>query len=313
MAERHFHMDEDTQRISLRLAVSAGLTVCLVAAEIAAGLFANSLALLTDAAHNATDVIALGLSWYAVRLALRPAHSGKTYGYHRAGILAALVNSTALVVVALGVFYEVYRRIVSPPEVRAGVLAIVAFAAFAVNLAAALLLRRGSERDLNLRSVFVHLMGDVFSTLGAAIAGVAIALTGWNGWDAVAGALIGVLILWNAWGILRATIHILLESTPEDIDVERMVADVLQVQGVRGVHDLHVWSITREMRSLSAHILVGEMTVRESAAVQIAVGTLLCDQYGIQHSTLQMECDGCLPDALYCDMAANPNITKSAN
>jgi cobalt-zinc-cadmium efflux system protein len=307
MAKRHFHMDEDAQGISLRLALSAGLTVCLVAAEIVAGLFANSLALLTDAAHNATDVLALGLSWYAVRLALRPAHSGKTYGYHRAGILAALVNSTTLVLVALGIFYEVYRRISAPPEVRAGVLAAVASAAFVINLAAALLLRRGSERDLNLRSVFVHLLGDVFSTLGAAVAGVAIALTGWSGWDALAGALIGVLILWNAWGILRATIHILLESTPEDIDVERMLADVLRVEGVRGVHDLHVWSITREMRSLSAHILVGEMTVRESAAVQIAVGTLLCDKYGIQHSTLQMECDGCLPDTLYCDMAPAAN------
>jgi cobalt-zinc-cadmium efflux system protein len=150
-------------------------------------------------------------------------------------------------------------------------------------------------------------MGDVFSTLGAVAAGIGIALTGWTGWDALASALIGVLILWNAWGILRETIHILLESTPEDIDPERLVRDVLGVDGVRGVHDLHVWSITREMRTLSAHILVGEMSVRESAAVQIAVGTLLCDKYGIQHSTLQMECEGCLPDTLYCDMAANAN------
>jgi cobalt-zinc-cadmium efflux system protein len=305
MTEHHSHMEEGAQGVSLRLALSAGLTVCLVAAEVAAGLFANSLALLTDAAHNATDVLALGLSWYAVRLALRPAHSGKTYGYHRAGILAALVNSTTLVLVALGVFYEVYRRVIAPPEVRAGVLAAVAAAAFAINLATALLIRRGSERDLNLRSVFVHLMGDVFSTLGAVAAGVAIALTGWSGWDALAGALIGVLILWNAWGILRETIHILLESTPEDIDVDRMLADVLRVSGVHGVHDLHIWSITREMRTLSAHILVGEMSVRESAAVQIAVGTLLCDKYGIQHSTLQMECENCLPDGTYCDMAAS--------
>ncbi len=303
MTDHHFHMEENAQGVSLRLALSAGLTVCLVAAEITAGLFANSLALLTDAAHNATDVVAMVLSWYAVRLALRPAHSGKTYGYHRAGILAALVNSTTLVLVALGVFYEAYRRMVAPPEVRAGVLVAVASVAFGINLVTALLIRRGSERDLNLRSVFVHLMGDVFSTLGAAAAGVAIALTGWGGWDALAGALIGLLILWNAWGIMRATIHILLESTPEDLDVERMVKDVLQVGEVRGVHDLHVWSITREMRTLSAHILVGEMTVRESTAVQIAVGTLLCDKYGIQHSTLQMECENCLPDTLYCDMA----------
>ena len=200
-----------------------------------------------------------------------------------------------------------YRRIITPPEVRAGILTGVAAGAFVINLVTALLIRRGSERDLNLRSVFVHLMGDVFSTLGAAVAGVAIAFTGWSGWDALAGALIGALILWNAWGILRETIHILLESTPEDIDVERMVEDILRVEGVRGVHDLHVWSITREMRTLSAHILVGEMSVRDSAAVQIAVGTLLCDKYGIQHLTLQMECENCLPDTLYCDMGPGAN------
>jgi len=307
MSERHFHIGEGAQGVSVRLGVSAGLTICLVAAEVVAGLLANSLALLTDAAHNATDVVALALSWYALHLAQRPAHSGKTYGYHRAGILAALVNSTTLVLVALGVFYEAYRRLGAPPEVRAGILIAVAAGAFGINLATALLIRRGSERDLNLRSVFVHLMGDVFSTLGAVAAGIGIALTGWAGWDALASALIGVLILWNAWGILRETIHILLESTPEDIDPERLVRDVLGVNGVRGVHDLHVWSITREMRTLSAHILVGEMSVRESAAVQIAVGTLLCDKYGIQHSTLQMECDRCLPDTLYCDMAPNAN------
>jgi cobalt-zinc-cadmium efflux system protein len=300
-------MEEDARGISARLAASAGLTLGLVAAEVVAGLLANSLALLTDAAHNATDVLALALSWYAVRLALRPAHAGKTYGYHRAGILAALVNSTTLVLVALGVFYEAYRRFLAPPEVRAGILIAVAAIAFGINLATALLIRRGSDHDLNLRSVFVHLMGDVFSTLGAVAAGIGIALTGWAGWDALASVLIGVLILWNAWGILRETIHILLESTPEDIDPERLVGDVLAVKGVRGVHDLHVWSITREMRTLSAHILVGEMSVRESAAVQIAVGTLLCDKYGIQHSTLQMECDGCLPDTLYCDMTPNGN------
>jgi cobalt-zinc-cadmium efflux system protein len=300
----HTHLEDGAQGASRRLGFSAALTLALVAVEAGAGLFANSLALLTDAAHNVTDVIALGLSWYAMRLALRPAHSGKTYGYHRAGILAALVNSTGLVLIALGIFYEAYRRLLQPPEVDPGILAGVAAAAFAVNLAAALLIRRGSEHDLNLRSAFVHLMGDVFSTLGAIAAGAAIALTGWNGWDALASALIGVLILWNAWGILRETVHILLESTPADVDPERLVADLLRVDGVRGVHDLHIWSITRSLRTLSAHILVGDISVRESAAVQAAIDLLLCDRYGIQHATLQMECENCLPDKLYCDLAA---------
>jgi cobalt-zinc-cadmium efflux system protein len=293
--------------ISLRLAIAAGLTAALVVVEAGAGLFANSLALLTDAAHNLTDVIALGLSWLAVRLALRPAHSGKTYGYHRAGILAALVNSTALALIALGIFYEAYLRLGNPPEVQSGVMAVVAAVALAINLGTALLIRRGSQQDLNLRSAFVHLMGDVFSTLGALAAAGAIALTGWTGWDALAGMLIGLLILWNAWGILRETVSILLESTPLDIDLDRLVADLLQVEGVRGVHDLHVWSITRRLRTLSAHILVGEITVRQSADIQAAIDLLVCDRYGINHSTLQMECENCLPDALYCDMAADPS------
>lgn len=302
----HSHLEEGAQGISRRLGIAAGLTLALVIVEAGAGLFANSLALLTDAAHNISDVVALGLSWYALRLALRPAHSGKTYGYHRAGILVALINSTGLVLIALGIFYEAYRRFLQPPDVNTGILTGVAAAAFVINLATALLIRRGSEHDLNLRSAFVHLMGDVFSTLGAIAAGVGIALTGWGGWDALASVLIGILILWNARGILYETVHILLESTPPDVDPERLVADLLQVEGVHGVHDLHIWSITRSLRTLSAHILVGDISVRESAAVQAAIDLLLCDRFGIQHATLQMECENCLPDNLYCDMAANP-------
>jgi len=298
----HSHLDEGADGISVRLGVAAGLTITLVAVEAVAGLLANSLALLTDAAHNVTDVIALGLSGYALRLTMRPAHPGKTYGYHRAGILAALVNSTGLVLIAAGIFYEAFRRFRQPPEVDPAVLTGVAAAAFAINLATALMIRRGSHADLNLRSTFVHLMGDVLSTAGAVAAGGAIALTGWNGWDPLVSVLIGVLILWNARGILRETVHILLEGTPEDIDPERLVADVRRVDGVLGVHDLHVWSITRNLRTLSAHILVGDITVRQSAAIQAAIDLLLCDRYGIRHATLQMECENCLPDTLYCDM-----------
>lgn len=300
----HAHLDNGEQRLSRRLGIAAGLTLVLVAVEMTAGLAANSLAILTDAAHNVTDVIALGLSWIALRLALRPAHSGRTYGYHRAGILAAMVNSTGLVLIALGIFYEAYRRFQQPPEVNTGIMAAVAAAAFVINLATALLIRHGSEHDLNIRGAFIHLMGDVFSTLGALVAAGAIALTGWMGWDAMVSILIGVLILWNAWGILRETVNILTESTPLDINPEKLVDDLLQVEGVHGVHDLHVWSITRSLRSLSAHILVGEISIRESAVIEAAIDLLLCDRYGIRHSTLQMECENCLPDKLFCDMAA---------
>src|SRR3989304_2410809 len=150
-----------------RLALSLGLTAGFVVVEIIAGIIGNSLALLTDAAHNFTDVIALGLSWYAVKLATQPAHAGKTFGYHRAGILVALINSTTLVLIALGIFYEAYRRIIS----------------FLINAGTAWLVKSGSEYDLNLRSAFLHLMGDVMSTLGAVIAGVIIFFTNWNWLD----------------------------------------------------------------------------------------------------------------------------------
>src|SRR5512133_397829 len=225
----HSHFGDLAKQTAPRLALSLGLTALFVFFEAAAGFFGNSLALLTDAAHNLTDVIALTLSWYAIRLAARPANSNKTYGYHRAGILIALVNSTTLVVISLGIFYEAYVRFISPPEVNSGILVGVGLVAFIINLVTALLVKQGSEHDLNLRSAFVHLMGDVLSTVGAVIAGVVIYFTNWNWLDPLVSVLIGFLILYNAWGILKDAIDILLEATPRDVDVQAMVRDIAQV------------------------------------------------------------------------------------
>ncbi len=182
--------------------------------EFSVGLRANSLALLSDAGHNLTDVIALGLSWVALRLSQRPADASRTFGYHRAGILAALFNSSSLVIIALLIFLEAYKRLLMPLEVQSGLLIGVGLVAFLLNTVTAWLVWRGSEHDLNLRSAFVHLMGDVLSTIGAVLAGVLILFSGWNWLDPLVSVLIGALILWNALGILRATIAILLESTP---------------------------------------------------------------------------------------------------
>src|SRR3972149_2848037 len=261
----HSHFRDLADQTTKRLALSLGLTAGFVVVEIIAGIIGNSLALLTDAAHNFTDVIALGLSWYAVKLATQPAHAGKTFGYHRAGILVALINSTTLVLIALGIFYEAYRRIISPSEVNAPILIGVGIIAFIINAGTAWLVKRGSEHDLNLRSTFLHLMGDVMSTLGAVIAGVIILFTNWNWLDPLVSVLIGVFILWNAWGILRQSIHILLESTPESIDLDSMVEILLKVDGVRGVHDLHVWSINESLRALSAHIVTDDISISAGA------------------------------------------------
>src|SRR5512139_388116 len=290
------------QAATRRMALALFITLGFVVIEAAAGIIANSLALLTDAAHNLTDVIALALSWYAVRLTLRPAHSGRTYGYHRAGILIALFNSTTLVLIALGIFYEAYQRLLNPPPVAGGLMTVVAALAFIVNLGTALLVRPGSDHDLNQRSAFIHLAGDAISTLGALMAGVLIMLTGWTILDPLVSVLIGLLIIWNAWLIIRESVEILLEGTPRDIDVEAMVANIQQIDGVRGVHDLHVWSITRNMRALSAHVLVDDEPISVGAGIQRRINDVLRTQYNIAHATLQLECVGCEPDTLYCEL-----------
>ena len=305
MAHEHTHITDLSRSTTRRLAISLGLTAVFVVFELAAGLFANSLALLTDAAHNLTDVLALALTWWALRVTIRPAHSGKTYGYHRAGILVALVNSTTLVIIALGIFYDAYRRLLAPSEVKADVLIGVGMVAVVVNLVTALLVRRGSQDDLNLRSAFLHLMGDVLSTVGAVVAGIVIHFTGLNWLDPLVSIFIGLLILWNAWGILRESANILMEATPADVDVDAVVTGILHVEGVRGVHDLHIWSISRGLRTLSAHILTDDIHLSEGTKIQAAVSELLDHAYGIAHATLQLECEGCVPADLYCDITVN--------
>ncbi len=298
----HSHLREAAKQTTTRLSLSLFLTLAFVVIEAGAGIFANSLALLTDAAHNLTDVIALGLTWFAVRITAQPANSKKTYGYHRAGILVALLNSTTLVLISLGIFYEAYHRFITPPEVQASVLIGVGLIAVVINLVTALLVHRGSQSDLNLRSAFVHLMGDVLSTIGAVIAGVIIYFTDANWLDPFVSVLIGFLILYNAWGILRDAIDILLEATPRDVNIKNMVDDIVQVDGVLGIHDIHVWSLTQSLRTMSAHILTNDLHISAGAGIQRQISEIVRHRYNISHATLQLECVDCFPDSLYCDL-----------
>lgn len=294
-----------------RLMLALIVTAAFVVLEAAAGFLSNSLALLSDAAHNLTDVIALGLSWYAMRLSRRPANHAKTFGYHRAGILTALVNSTTLVLIAIFIFYEAYQRLRQPEAVQSSLMIGIAALAFVVNLGTAWLIRQ-HDGDLNAKSAFVHLVGDAVSTLGAFIAGIGIALTGWSALDPLASALIGLLILVSAWGILRETVDILLEGTPRGVEMDALVGDLMQVAGVRGVHDLHAWSITSNLRALSAHILTNDITVAQGATIQRDINLLLLNKYQIAHSALQLECEGCQPDELFCELEMNGHSHKVA-
>ena len=245
----------------------------------------------------------MALSWWALRLTSQPANQNKTYGYHRAGILAALANSTTLVVIALGIFYEAYHRFINPPDVQADVLIGVGVLAVLINVVTALLVRRGAEHDLNIRAAFLHLMGDVLSTVGAVVAGVIIRFTAWNWLDPLVSVLIGFLILWSAWSIVRESVEILMEGTPTDIDMEAMIRDITSVDGVHNVHDLHVWSITQNMRTLSAHLVTDDLAISEGSSIQSRVNEVLFHGYNVSHATLQLECVDCEPNMLYCAFA----------
>lgn len=298
----HIHFNDAAKQTIGRLSLSLFLTLAFVFAEAAAGLFANSLALLTDAAHNFTDVIALGISWYAVHLTTQPSNSKNTYGYHRAGILAAMLNSTTLVLISLGIFYEAYRRFINPSQVNSLILISVGFLAFMVNLVSTLLLHQSNKNDLNLRSAFLHMIGDVASAVGAVVAGVIIYFTHANWLDPLISVLIGCLILYNAWGILRETVDILLESTPRDVDMSAMVRDLMQIKGVIGIHDLHVWSITHGLRTMSAHVLTEDVSISCGTDIQRQINEIAIQHYNIGHATLQLECVNCEPNSLYCDI-----------
>ncbi|MGE5265541.1 MAG: cation diffusion facilitator family transporter [Acidobacteriota bacterium] len=297
-------MTLSSKRVSTRFKVAIVLTVLFVMGEAAAGLYANSLALLSDAAHNFTDVLALGLSLYALYLSARPSNATKTFGYHRAGILAALVNATTLIGIALLIFYEAYERLVAPPPIQEQVMMIVAGVGFVINTSIAFFLRHFAQ-DLNVRSAFIHMVGDALSTLGVVIAGFAIHLTGWEILDPLASVLIGVLIAVSSWGILREGINVLLEGTPTGIDMEAMVRDLMGIDGVQGVHDLHAWSISSSMHALSAHVLTDDVSLSRGADIQREINQVLIERYHIGHTALQLECEGCSPDTLYCELGAN--------
>lgn len=293
-------------KMSRRLEIALVVTALFVLGEAAAGIYSNSLALLSDAAHNFTDALALGLSLYALRLSQRPANPNKTFGYHRAGILAALVNAATLIGIGALIFYEAIRRIAAPPEVREEIIVIVALVAFAMNTFIALALRQPGTRDLNVRSAFVHMAGDALSTLGVIAAGIAISLTGLRVLDPLASILIGAIIVWSSWDIVRETVNILLEGTPRGIDMDAMVRDLMRIDGVRGVHDLHAWSINSNLRTLSAHVLTGDVSISAGATIQREINQVLLQRYAIAHTALQLECEDCNPDALYCELGNSP-------
>ncbi|MCL6636413.1 MAG: cation diffusion facilitator family transporter [Alicyclobacillus sp.] len=263
------------------------LTLLVLAAEIAAGWLAHSLALWSDAGHVLTDLGAIGLSWYTLQQAQRPANPRLTFGYHRSGILAALLNGLTLLAVTLFIVVEAYRRLQHPQPVAGGWMLAGALLSLMVNLYLALSLRH--EHDLNVRSAVLHMVGDAAASAAVVVAALAMSVTGWYALDPLLSAGIAVLIAWGAWRVLRQTVHILMEGMPAGIELQQVVAAVKSVPGVHGVHDIHVWSISSGRNALSCHLVIdGNLTVRESQAILGEVEHRLL-HLGIGHVTLQAE------------------------
>ena len=267
------------------LRISLGVTALYIALLVVAGIRAHSLALLSEAGHNLSDFLALLLSLVAVYLESRPPSATKTYGYRRAGVLAALVNSISLVVVSCFIFYEAFRRLRHPEPVAAGLMIWVAAAGVAMNGAIALLLWR-SGRDVNVRSALLHEVGDTVSTAAVIVGGWAILGTGQYWIDPALSFGIGALILWSSFGIVRET---LIEGTPRGMSLDEVEAAVRAITGVADVHDLHVWSIGSENHALSAHVKIADMATSESDAILRAINETLGQGFGIHHTTIQLE------------------------
>jgi len=281
----HIHGGRSPSRV---LKISLGVTLAYIALLVVAGLRAHSLALLSEAGHNLSDFLALLLSLVAVYLQSRPASSTKTYGYHRAGVLAALVNASSLVVVSFFIFYEAFRRLQYPEQVHASVMMWVAGAGVVMNGAIALLLYRAG-RDVNIRSALLHEVGDTLSTAAVIAGGWAILVTQ-NYWiDSVLSVGIGVLILWSGFGIVRETLNILLEGTPRGMKLERIEGAIRAVEGVNDVHDLHVWSIGSETHALSCHISIADIPPSVSERILRDVKERLLHDFRIDHTTIQFE------------------------
>ncbi len=271
------------------LGIALAITTTFLIAEVIGGVLTGSLALLADAGHMATDVAALALALFAGWLARRPATPARSFGYHRAEVLAALLNAASLVAISIYIFWEASKRIGDPPAVDSAPMLIVAFAGLAANAVSAWILSRGGghQHDLNTRGAFLHVVGDMLGSVGAIVAALVMLATGWYLADPLLSAGIGLLILWGSWRLLRESVDVLLEATPVHVDPAEVRRAMIGVDGVAGVHDLHVWTVTSGFVAMSSHV---EVTNRRAwQAVLSDLSELLRERFGIAHVTLQPE------------------------
>lgn len=288
------------QTVSRKLLVSSLVTFVFMVAELTVGILSNSLALIGDALHNFTDVLALLLALFGVRLARRPANAVKSYGYQRAGVLTAFVNAGTLMAFTIFIFVEAAQRFRIPEAVNAKTMLITASVAVVLNAAIAWSLRTDRQSDLNIQSAVLHMIGDAASSAGIILAAVLIRETKMVFWDPAVSILIGVMILWSSWGVLREALNLLLEGTPRGIDPEAVTRSLAAIEGVHGVHHLHIWALGPARPALSCHLMVGDIPVKTTGRLLDRVTEMLEHEYSIAHTTIQFEFASCDLDDPYC-------------
>jgi len=271
-------------------------TALFVIVEVVAGIRAHSLSLLSDAAHNFTDALALLLAWLAVYFGRKPADSVKTYGYHRAGVLAAFVNALSLLILACYILFESYQRWLRPQAVGEMTMLVVAAGGVLVNGAIMWGLRLERGRDVNIRSAWVHMLGDALGSFAIVAGAAAIHYTGWQRIDPLLSGLIGLLIVWTAWDVVKETLNILLEGLPRGLELGQVTSAMRGVPDVLDVHDVHIWSLGSSTHALSCHVLIEDLPLSESDTILQSLNRILYERFRIQHTTVQFEyvsCPGC--------------------
>lgn len=278
------------------------LNLAIVLGEAIAGFVADSIGLLADAGHNLVDVGGIALALLAVRWARRTPDAARSFGYHRSSVLAAQANAAAILVTTALITYESVRRLIHPEVVEGGVVVVVALIALVANGFSALLLRERDSDDMNMRAALLHMAADAGASLGVVIGGAIILIAdGAERADPIVSLLISALIAWQAWLLLRSTGDVLLESTPRGLNVADVDAAIRAVEGVEAVHDLHVWSLSSEVRALSAHVIVeGHPSLEEAQVVATRVKAAISHPFSIAHATIELECEGCVDNGAWC-------------
>lgn len=288
------------EHLRSRLYIALALNALIITAEFIGGLFLDSIGLMSDAGHNFVDQGALFLALYAHIITKRPSSETRTFGYHRAGVIAAFLNSFILLLTALGIALLGVKRLLQPVPVDGGWVMGIAAASFVANLSIALLLQRGAEGDLNIRSAFWHMLGDAWVSLGVVLSGGAILLTGWTILDPLISLLVVGAILHGAWPLFKESLDVLLESTPPTISASHVAATIESVPGVKNVHDLHIWAVEPRLIMLTSHVMIERN--RTSLDLLQLIQTRIVSDFGIKHMTIQLETECREPDDVHCDL-----------